>query len=110
MGMNYYTETYYMGIPICRHIGKNSAGWPFVFARYSDLNSAKDWFDYIDRDDVVLLDEYGDERKPHVFRKIVEVKQEQLKDIAPKACIPSKHYTVDEEGYVFFESDPDDWC
>ena len=91
MGLNYYAHE--KPCPHCNkpesrlHIGKSSHGWQFHFAAHFNehLTTAAEWREFLDRDDVVILDE--EDRlvtKPEFL--------ELLEDKSPKVASLKNHY------------------
>lgn len=120
MGTNYYAETSVHGVPIRLHIGKSLTGWKFLFAEYDNLRSWQEWKTFLDKEGVEIVDEYD---RPLTFNALSQI-------IWDKQCNPeswdmlnapsdawgdfpghdrSRHERLDEHGYRFCRSNPDDW-
>lgn len=124
MGTNYYLRT-----DVCQHckraehaihVGKSSAGWPFLFRGYRrwppdgvphPITSAKEWEKFIRRaveDGAELYDEYGQEQDVAEFWEFVASKKSET--AGPAACIGYRHgghdsEWYDEEGYRFCDNE-----
>ena len=121
MGTNYYLR-----IKPCEscgrcetslHIGKQSAGWKFGFARYKKgawtydgrkIERATEWFDLLNRDDHVnnIWDEYDRKLLTDDFMSMVssQVGREDL-----RGATDDNYEYEDPDGFRFIKSDPDDW-
>lgn len=118
MGTNYYAEMSIHGIPLSLHIGKSSMGWKFLFAKYDNLSSKKEWEAFLAKDGVSISDEYGDKFSRGELLREIEYKQSADRYdylTAPLSVWPSnleersKHERLDEEGYRISFSPPEDW-
>ena len=56
-----------------------SAGWKFLFARHDglSLNTKASWFDFIERNDGRIRDEYGDHIRASELKSLIENKQSE---------------------------------
>jgi hypothetical protein len=125
MGTNYYLRT-----DVCAHcsrererihVGKSSAGWPFLFRGYRKwppdgvphpITSAKEWRDFIARaikfDNAKLFDEYGKEQD---VEKLWEFAKSKLSETrGPEASPGYRHGDrdsewIDAEGYRFCDNE-----
>lgn len=121
MGTNYYAETSVHGVPVRLHIGKSSAGWKFLFAEYDNLRSWSAWQKFLMQPGVKVVDEYDEPLAVSDLERIVENKQqpENLNyrnapatawgDYNQPIIERSKHERLDDDGYRFSTSKPDDW-
>jgi hypothetical protein len=109
MGTNYYAIKRKLSLhnyPI--HIGKSSAGWKFLFRGYLineddqddfvNIKSIKDWKEFLDNKELVILDEYDNLVSYEEFFDMIEKKQlEENKD--------NFKYAVNVDGYRFLFKD-----
>lgn len=119
MGTNYYAETSVHGVPITMHIGKSSIGWKFLFAEYDNLQTWTEWRNFLNIGSVRIKDEYDRDVTFDELSEIIEVKQKSdnwdLNNAPSHAWgdFPghdrSRHERLDEHGYRFSRSSPDDW-
>jgi len=79
MGTNYYLR--FNICEVCgrydkQHIGKDSAGWRFLF-RFKNgfAENINDWRKQMNRKDAIIVDEYGEEIKQEEFWELVRSKQ-----------------------------------
>lgn len=125
MGTNYYLHT-----NICEcckrhdslHIGKSSAGWPFLFQGSGDydepeIRSYAQWRELMVQPGAKIVTEYGEEITFTEFEELVAAKQEYIKsrshvNITPEqagrwynAVDHAKHNWLDEQGYEFSDND-----
>lgn len=79
MGTNYYLHS-----KICEvcgrydkhHIGKDSAGWRFLFQFIEGVaENIEGWRKQMDRKDAIIVDAYGEEIKQEDFWELVRSKQ-----------------------------------
>lgn len=84
------------------HIGKSSAGWPFLFNHnnWEHYNSVKDLGDWLDKCEIV--DEYNRVVDIKLFKEIVEDKQK----FGINKFTESEHasYYIIKDGYAFSTS------
>lgn len=121
MGTNYYAKTSVHGVPIELHIGKSSGGWKFLFAEYDNLRSWSEWRAFLDRPGVEITDEY---RSPMNYADLVQIVEADQKPpnwdyiTAPSSAWGDKYRPIeerqkyerlDEHGYRFCRSNPEDW-
>lgn len=97
MGTNYYLRIYYENTTEYEniHIGRNAAGWQFLFQGYLNIRSTKDWkqlFHY-----GIIFDEYDNMIPTNKFWNIVR------QSFAGK-CLDEDNYYFDEDGYWFSTS------
>ncbi len=100
MGTNYYAK--YLECDRCNryeeiHIGKSSSGWQFSFHSNDDIRSYKEWIEFLEENNAVITDEYGDVISLKKFKELVESKQDEKHN-------HSEEYTEggsykDDEGY-----------
>lgn len=97
MGTNYYAE-YNICIDCHRrdiiHIGKSSLGWRFNFHATSDLKSYKEWFEFLSKKDVIIIDEYEKKINYNDLFKLINNKQSE------KNIQNGEEVYLDSEGYV----------
>lgn len=103
------------------HIGKSSSGWKFLFQEQEIydciehsgqlyyLDSYKKWKNFLQRDDIVIYNEYNKIINKDEFFKLVEDKQKEIhptqEDLGryPSSCRTMQY--KDEEGYRFDKGD-----
>lgn len=115
MGTNYYAHKFVFGYELVYHIGKSSAGWPFIFAEYPSkwdtepvINTYPSWLKFLDDGMVLIYDEYGRELTLDEFKTVVENRPKNLPEGGLRYDDFRWYKNVD--GYWFFRSDsPDDW-
>jgi len=118
MGTNYYAESRVHGIPIRLHIGKSSAGWKFLFAEYDNLKSKAEWYAYLARPGVTIVDEYDDRLSFLDLRG--SINSAQRPDFLDAYNAPDSSYgfprserdryeRLDAEGYHFSIGNPESW-
>lgn len=80
MGTNFYART--NNCEACHrcdrlHIGKSSVGWRFCFRSYDEWrpSSVEEWRTFLAREDVAIVDEYGETHGKDAFWSRVEAKQ-----------------------------------
>ena len=124
MGTNYYLHT--DECPHCKrprdrvHIGKSSAGWPFLFRGYrqwppdgvpAPITRMTDWRELLSREtdaNGVIMDEHGGSMGLLEFFDMVRHKQGQT--AGPDSCTnykfgAHKSEWYDEDGYRFCDSE-----
>ena len=105
MGTNYYYRD--EKCPTCgrydeRHIGKSSAGWTFNFRGYDDIRSYKDWLAILEKEQVIIYDEYGDTISLEDFKKLVESKRNSFHNHAKEY---PQYSWLDKEGNSFSDNE-----
>ena len=117
MGTNYYAEPSIQGIPVRLHIGKSSVGWKFLFAEYSNLQSWAAWREFLSIGSVRIVDEYNSTVLFSDLCNLVQMKQKPTNldylNASSEMWGPfddrEKIERLDDAGYRFSRSDPEDW-
>lgn len=107
MGTNYYVERVSFGYTWKEHVGKQSAGWPFLFAEHEHATTAAQWATIITSPTTVdLLDEYGRVIHPHDFWTMVERNKQKVPLVRG---YDDWGYYKERDGYWFVLCPPEDW-
>ena len=83
MGTNYYAL--YNKCKSCErydslHLGKSSFGWKFLFRKHPfEISCFREFIDFINSDDVDIIDEYGKLINKEDFINMIEEKQKNTK-------------------------------
>lgn len=116
MGTNYYAR--YNACKCCDrfdavHIGKQSAGWTFLFRGYvnSDetplsIKTFSDWKKFLDSENVEIYDEYNErvsktEFLARIQSKAPDIKQDSTVDRNLRIPHHGDDYWIDESGNCF---------